>query len=48
MLTTDNIYADVDKWLSEIDYGQAPKNLYDPIRYSMSLGGKRMRPVLWP
>ena len=46
MLTTDNIYADVDKWLSEIDYGQAPKNLYDPIRYSMSLGGKRMRPVL--
>lgn len=46
MLTIDNIYTDVEKWLAEIDYGQSPKNLYDPIRYSMSLGGKRLRPVL--
>jgi geranylgeranyl diphosphate synthase type II len=34
------------------DYLQAqysvrePKNLYDPVRYILSLGGKRMRPVL--
>lgn len=27
-------------------YGIAPKELYDPIEYIMSLGGKRMRPVL--
>ncbi len=46
MLSVDNILTDVNKWLSEIDYGQNPKNLYDPIRYAMSLGGKRLRPVL--
>ncbi len=27
-------------------YGQYPPELYDPIRYIMSLGGKRMRPLL--
>ncbi len=27
-------------------YGQHPAELYDPIRYIMSLGGKRMRPLL--
>jgi len=27
-------------------YGQHPPELYDPIRYIMSLGGKRMRPLL--
>lgn len=26
--------------------GQAPKELYDPISYTLSLGGKRMRPLL--
>ncbi|MGE0588581.1 MAG: polyprenyl synthetase family protein [Cyclobacteriaceae bacterium] len=27
-------------------YGKAPASLYDPIRYIMSLGGKRLRPLL--
>ncbi len=27
-------------------YGIAPASLYDPIRYIMSLGGKRLRPIL--
>lgn len=27
-------------------YGQQPPELYDPIRYIMSLGGKRMRPLM--
>lgn len=27
-------------------FGSAPKSLYEPIRYIMSLGGKRMRPLL--
>ena len=25
---------------------QQPDNLYDPLRYILSLGGKRLRPVL--
>ncbi len=32
--------------LAELDYGQAPPTLYDPIRYIMGLGGKRLRPLL--
>ncbi|MVM40201.1 polyprenyl synthetase family protein [Spirosoma sp. HMF3257] len=32
--------------LQSIQYGQDPPELYDPIRYIMSLGGKRMRPLL--
>jgi geranylgeranyl diphosphate synthase, type II len=32
--------------LQATPYGQAPPELYDPIRYIMSLGGKRMRPLM--
>lgn len=28
------------------DYGQQPPELYDPIRYIMGLGGKRLRPLM--
>ncbi len=27
-------------------FGAEPKSLYDPIRYIMALGGKRLRPML--
>lgn len=32
--------------LTNTQYGQQPPELYDPIRYIMSLGGKRLRPLL--
>jgi len=32
--------------LAELAYGQQPATLYDPIRYIMGLGGKRLRPLL--
>ncbi len=32
--------------LQQLDYGQQPTTLYDPIRYIMGLGGKRLRPLL--
>ena len=32
--------------LDQLDYGQQPATLYDPIRYLMGLGGKRLRPLL--
>ena len=32
--------------LAQLDYGQQPATLYDPIRYIMGLGGKRLRPLL--
>jgi geranylgeranyl diphosphate synthase type II len=41
---------DYQKWLAiEIEkqkYGKQPASLYEPIRYLMSLGGKRLRPLL--
>lgn len=42
-----NIYQQqVSKALEGRKYGAHPKELYEPIEYIMSLGGKRMRPVL--
>lgn len=32
--------------LQAIQYGQHPPELYDPIKYIMDLGGKRLRPML--
>lgn len=32
--------------LGKLDYPQKPNELYEPIRYILNLGGKRLRPVL--
>lgn len=36
----------IDQEISNHRFGQAPDSLYEPIRYLMGLGGKRMRPLL--
>lgn len=36
----------INNRLDELTYGEQPQELYEPIRYIMSLGGKRLRPVL--
>ena len=36
----------INKRLEELSYGEDPQELYEPIKYIMSLGGKRMRPLL--
>lgn len=36
----------IDSSLSSLPLGERPQNLYDPIRYILSLGGKRLRPML--
>ena len=36
----------LDEEISRLDIGQSPTELYDPIHYLLSLGGKRIRPVL--
>lgn len=36
----------INKEISSQDYGNSPKELYEPIRYMMSQGGKRFRPLL--
>lgn len=36
----------VEAEIKKQKFGSAPSSLYDPIRYIMSLGGKRLRPLL--
>ena len=36
----------IEERLKILSLGEEPKNLYDPIRYILSLGGKRLRPML--
>lgn len=46
MDTQSNILEIVNNYISELSYAHAPKSLYDPVEYVLSLGGKRIRPVL--
>ncbi|MCF0159415.1 MAG: polyprenyl synthetase family protein, partial [Bacteroidaceae bacterium] len=36
----------VNDYLSSMPYDRKPAKLYEPVRYELSLGGKRIRPVL--
>ncbi len=38
--------AKVNHFLDNLPYNRQPISLYDPIRYVLSMGGKRIRPVL--
>lgn len=46
-MRTISEYQDlISKHFQSIKYLKEPNNLYEPIRYILSLGGKRLRPVL--
>ena len=36
----------INQEVEKLDMGKSPAELYDPIRYVLALGGKRMRPLL--
>ncbi len=36
----------INDFISRLDYPPQPASLYEPIRYALSAGGKRMRPAL--
>ena len=46
MMTSDEILRVVNQGLESLPYDRKPASLYEPIRYVLSLGGKRIRPVL--
>jgi len=46
MIDQDTLYAKVNAFIEDIQYKAEPAGLYAPIRYILSLGGKRLRPVL--
>ncbi|WP_186753761.1 polyprenyl synthetase family protein [Echinicola salinicaeni] len=43
---TKELLVKLEKHLQDFSYGDSPKELYEPITYIMSLGGKRIRPLL--
>lgn len=46
MKTYKELYTFVEQEITGLNYTGTPQNLYDPINYMLSLGGKRLRPVL--
>ena len=46
MLKAEEILTKVNTFLDNIPYNRKPQSLYEPIKYVLSMGGKRIRPVL--
>ena len=46
MKTSNEILQLVNQYLDQLPYERQPRSLYEPIQYVLSLGGKRIRPVL--
>ena len=46
MIPSDEILKKVNTALESLPYDRQPASLYEPIRYVLSMGGKRIRPVL--
>ena len=46
MLTQETIDAAVGRLFKEIRFTDEPSGLYDPLRYMIAIGGKRIRPAL--
>ncbi len=46
MLDSKEILAKVNDFIDHLPYDRRPQSIYDPIRYVLSIGGKRIRPVL--
>ena len=46
MNTSNDILQKVNDFLAALPYDRKPASLYEPVEYVLSLGGKRIRPVL--
>jgi geranylgeranyl diphosphate synthase type II len=46
MLSSKEILQLVNNCLEQMPYDRQPRSLYEPIQYVLSMGGKRIRPVL--
>ena len=46
MYTANELIEKVNKGVKNIQYNAEPQNLYAPIQYILSIGGKRIRPLL--
>lgn len=46
MFTSTELLEKINKHLAELKFTRQPQGLYEPVSYVLSLGGKRIRPVL--
>ncbi len=46
MYTSDQILSTINETLATLTYDRKPASLYEPVKYVLSIGGKRIRPVL--
>lgn len=46
MLTSSQLLEKINVYIANLPYSHEPEGLYAPIEYVLSLGGKRIRPVL--
>ena len=46
MFTASQLLEKVNAYINSLAYARHPLGLYEPIQYALSLGGKRIRPVL--
>ena len=46
MYSADEILNKVNLFISNLPYHRRPESLYEPIKYVLSMGGKRIRPTL--
>ena len=46
MYNAEEILRNVNQALDALPYDRKPESLYEPVKYVLSLGGKRIRPVL--
>ncbi len=46
MYTSSQLQQEIDRYIAGLKIDRNPENLYHPIDYILSLGGKRIRPVL--
>lgn len=46
MFTASELLESVNSYIANLQFTRTPKGLYEPVTYVLSLGGKRIRPVL--
>ena len=46
MQTSKEILKKINDFIDQLPYERKPQSLYDPVKYVLSIGGKRVRPVL--
>lgn len=46
MKSSSEILSSINAYLDSLPYNRQPQSLYEPVRYVLSMGGKRIRPTL--